>query len=193
MVVVNTAQPPADHDPSSFYRTAEPRPDWTVWREGPLMVLSKGVAFPMCCVKCGAPAQRTVRAKLMWHNPWLYLLAVFPGVLVYAIVATLVSQRAELDVPVCELHRVRRLKAIWAALAILVVSVVGPLAYMSTFTARDGDPVGVACALVPLGGLVALIVAIVGARLVVPTFIDGRVVKLNGAGEAFLAKCPPMV
>ena len=42
MVVVNTAQPPADHDPSSFYRTAEPRPDWTVWREGPLMVLSKG-------------------------------------------------------------------------------------------------------------------------------------------------------
>jgi hypothetical protein len=192
MVVVNPDQAPADHDPNSFYRTTEPRPDWTVWREGDQIVFTNGVAFPMCCVKCGAPAQRAIRTNLMWHNPWLYVLAIFPGVLIYAIVATIVSQRATVDVPVCEHHRVRRLQAMAAAGLILLASVVGPIAYMASVSASDGDPVGVACAIVPLGGLVALIVAIVGARLVVPSFIDKSVVKLKGAGAGFLAKCPPM-
>lgn len=191
MRTVNHAHPP-DHDPAMFYRSAEPRPDWTVWREGDQMVFSKGVALPMCCVKCGAPAERTVRTRLMWHNPWLYLLAAFPGVLIYAIVASMVSARADVDVPLCRAHFTRRRQALAAACLILVASVALPLVSMSIAASSDRDPMGLACAVIPVGGLVGLIVAVVGARLVVPTFIDGRVVKLRGAGEAFLARCPPM-
>lgn len=181
---------PTDYDPSAFYRTAEPRPDWNVWREGDLLVVSKGAPFPQCCVKCGAPAQRALRSKFMWHNPWLYLLAFFPGLLIYAIVATVVSQRAEFDVFVCEPHRVRRLKVLAAAWALIAASIVVPIVALSN-ASPDGNVGGLACVLGTVGLLVALIVASVGARLLTPTFIDNHVVKLKGAGPGFLSRCPP--
>ena len=188
---MNPLPPPSDYDPSSFYRSAQPQPDWPIWREGRTLVFSQGVAFPMCCVKCGAPAQATVPTRPQWHNPWLYVLAVFPGVLIYAIIATVVSRRAAVDVPVCEAHRLRRRRAIVGAWALAIASFVLPFALLPLVL--SGDALMGAQLLVLFGGLLAaIIIGVVGARLVTPTFIDARVVKLDGAGEAFLAKCPSM-
>lgn len=186
-----TSPIPTDYDPSSFYRTAQPQPDWNVWREGNLLVVSKGVAFPMCCVKCGAAAQRTVQTKLQWHNPWLYLLAIFPGLLIYAIVATVVSQRAEFALPVCEAHRARRLKTLGFAWFVLAASVGLPLLALAT-ASGGSDIAGLSCVAGTLGLLISLVVFSVGGRLLQPTFIDGYVVKLKGAGDGFLSRCPPM-
>ncbi len=186
-----TLPTPADHDPSSFYRTATPQPDWNVWREGNLLVVSKGVAFPMCCVKCGAAAQHTVRTRLIWHNPWLYLLVVFPGLLIYAIVATVVSQRAEFDLPVCEAHRVQRLRTLAVGGVILAASIGLPLLALSAASGGD-NTAGLSCIAGTFGMVVSLIVFAVGGRLLQPTFIDNYVVKLRGAGDGFLARCPPM-
>ncbi len=182
---------PTDYDPSSFYRTAQPQPDWNVWRQGNVLVVSKGVAFPMCCVKCGAAAQRTVRTKLQWHSPWLYLLAIFPGLLIYAIVATVVSQRAEFDLPVCEAHRVRRLQTLGFAWFVLAASIGLPLLALATASGSE-NTAGLSCIAGTMGMLVALVVFSVGGRLLQPTFLDGYVVKLKGAGDGFLSRCPPM-
>lgn len=182
--------PSSGPDASMLYRTMEPRPDWPVAREGALIVFSKGVPFPPFCVKCGADASATVRAKLQWHSPWLYLLIV-PGVIIYAIAASIVSERAEVALPLCEAHRSRRIKLLTVAWVAALASIATPVATLSLSPTGSSDNGALMCALPLVGMLGALIVGIVGGRIVTPTFIDSRVVKAKGAGPGFLDRCPP--
>ena len=178
------------HDPALFYRSMTPQQDLMIYREGQTIVFYKGVPVPDGCIKCGAPANRTVRTTLQWHTPWLYVLIFFPGLLIYAIVATMVSERAQVAIPLCELHRTRRVRMIAIAWVLALSSIVAPFA-LGAFDPQRGDASGLICAASVFGLLAACIVGIVGSRLLTPTFIDARVVKARGAGEAFLARCPP--
>ena len=61
------------------------------------------------CLKCGGPAQgERLTKKLYWHNPALYLLILFPGLLIYAIVAMIVQKRVTVSMPLCAMHRTQR-------------------------------------------------------------------------------------
>lgn len=180
-VETNTAAP--------AFRDMQPQPDWTVFREGSVLAFYQNVPFPCHCIKCAAPATRTVRTKLQWHNPWMYLLIVFPGLLIYAIAATIVSERAVVDVPLCERHHTLRFRSLAAAWALFAFSLIFPLVALNYSRADDALGAGV-CAIPCVGIFAALLVAIVGGRLLTPTYIDKQVVRVRGAGNAFLARCP---
>jgi hypothetical protein len=77
-------------------------------REGKVLVVPRGAAFPANCVKCGEPAERPWRKKFYWHNPLLYLLIIFPGLLIYAIIAMVVRKSIELAIPLCDVHHAER-------------------------------------------------------------------------------------
>jgi hypothetical protein len=87
-------------------------------RDGERLFLPRFTSLPPNCVKCGRPAEKPFRKKFFWHVPWLYILILFPGVLIYAIVALIVRKSIELDVPICEFHHAerRRYKTIGAVL-----------------------------------------------------------------------------
>jgi hypothetical protein len=77
-------------------------------RDGKKMIVPRGSSLPANCVKCGAVAQTPWRKKFFWHNPLLYLMIIFPGLLIYAIVALIVRKNMELNVPLCDNHHGER-------------------------------------------------------------------------------------
>jgi hypothetical protein len=79
----------------------------TLRREDDRLIVPRGAVLPPYCVKCGQPATGTVTKNFGWHSPWLYLL-IFAGLLLYAIVATIVMKRMKLAVPLCDEHRKSR-------------------------------------------------------------------------------------
>jgi hypothetical protein len=77
-----------------------------LWRCGKFLIMRKDATLPNRCVKCNADAAGyKLKRKLFWHHPALYLMIVFPGLLIYAIVATIVGKRARIEIGLCGEHR----------------------------------------------------------------------------------------
>ncbi|MGH9521855.1 MAG: hypothetical protein ACRD3E_04915 [Terriglobales bacterium] len=73
-------------------------------RRGKELHVPRAASLPATCVKCGSAASRPWRKKFYWHNPLLYLMIIFPGLLIYAIVVLIVRKQMELNVPLCDAH-----------------------------------------------------------------------------------------
>src|SRR5262245_40589761 len=83
-----------------------------IWRDKSTLVMTKDASLPDRCIKCNAPANglRLTR-KLAWHTPVLYL-TILIAVLVYAILAAVLSKRAIVYLGMCRQHFERRRKQI---------------------------------------------------------------------------------
>jgi len=154
-----------------------------LWREGKALVFAKVTHLPDACVKCGQPAAIRLRRKLSWHNPWLGLLIPL-GLLIYVIVASVVSKRAEVEIPLCEAHRKRRTLLTGLGIALLFL---GLFAFAGLLLARAG---AILAALAALVFLVGMVLAIVGQILVSPGRIDDHFVWLRGVHESLLSGQP---
>lgn len=73
-------------------------------RHGRDLHVPRAASLPPTCIKCGAAATTPWRKKFYWHNPLLYLMILFPGLLIYAIVALIVRKQMELNIPLCDAH-----------------------------------------------------------------------------------------
>lgn len=155
-----------------------------VWQQhGANLVMDKTAQLPDRCVKCNAYASgKRLRRKLTWHPPTLYLL-VLAGVLIYAIVATIVSEKATIYVGLCERHSKRRHAAILSSVGLLL------LGLLSLFMALAAE----SAILGLLGGgflLAAIVVACVAHSIVRAKKIDNRFVWLDGIDRNYLAQLP---
>jgi hypothetical protein len=166
------ARPSAHHSEASGF-----------WQEGKQLVFAKEARLPDRCVKCGAPAAARINRKLSWHNPLLYLLIPL-GVLIYAIVATIVSKRAQVEIPLCETHRQRRTLLTGIGVALLFL---GLLALVAVLLASAGAALGWLAFFVFFTGMV---LAIVGQTLPSPARIDDHFVWLRGVHESLLRHLP---
>src|SRR5262245_43504290 len=95
----------------------------SIHRDGKILVVPSGSTLPPFCVKCGAPATgKPLRKTFRWHESWLYVL-ILAGLLIYAIVATVVQKKMLLEVPFCDEHRSwrKRMNIIGAVLLIGVL------------------------------------------------------------------------
>jgi hypothetical protein len=157
-----------------------------VWRDGPLLVMTKGAALPDHCLKCNLPTGGwTLKRKLMWHPPYWYLLILF-NLIIYAIAAMIVRQTATVMVPLCEQHRRRRRRMI--ALAwVLVLSGVAAIVVGASYPDLAGP--GVLAALVLF--FAGLLTGAFGTQTAVPKRIDKRLVWLQKVHPEFLADLPP--
>ena len=187
MTFDGSPMPPAAVD--SAYRWMEPVPDWPVRREGDVVVFFRETALPACCVRCAAPATRSVRKTFTWHTPWLYL-ALLANALVYVLLALAVRKTARVDLPYCEACWRSRSRAIALAWGLTA----GPVALAVVLgSALTGDTAALAVVgAIPVGWIAALAVVVVGVRTPRAHFIDERFVKLRGFGDAFLARTPPL-
>jgi len=161
-----------------------PPPSEGVWFDRSTLVMTKDAPLPDRCVKCNAPANGfRLKRKLAWHHPAIYLLALM-AVLIYALVAGIVSKRAIIYVGLCAKHvRRRRVKIAvgWFLLIASFVSVITAIANYSGILGLIGFVVF----------FFAIIWLIVVARVVTPKRIDDHLVWLKGINSNYLSELPP--
>lgn len=117
-----------------------------------------------------------------WHQPWLYLLIIFPGLLIYAIVATIVMKRQKLEVPLCDQHRQRR--RMYLGIGWLLFLGCIPAGIWVGTSGPDMDGWGM---LVGFGAFFAsLVLFVLGTRVMTPKVIDDREGKFAGVSPAFI-------
>lgn len=153
------------------------------WRSGNLLVMRREASLPDRCVKCNSAAGgRKLTRKLSWHSPWLYLL-IPVGLLIYAIIATILSKRARIEIGLCEDHYNTRKRDVligWMSFLLSIVLFVAAGYFSNGWLAFAG--VGLL-----LGGI---IYAIVRTPMISPKRIDDSYVWLKGVTPAFIAELP---
>ncbi len=144
-----------------------------IWRDKSTLVMTKDASLPDRCVKCNAPANGVrLKRRLAWHSPVLYLL-IFLAVLIYVILAGMLSKRATVYLGLCNEHFQRRRKQKAIGWLLLAIGVVGPILAI----AYDYPMLGLLGFAVFLFAVVWLVVV---SRVVVVRKIDDQLVWLNG-------------
>ena len=160
-----------------------PPPSGGVWRDQSSLVMTRDAVLPDRCVKCNAAANGfRLKRKLAWHHPAIYLLA-FLAVLIYALVAGIVSKRAIIYVGLCADHvRLRRFKLAvgWLLLATGFIGAIVAFSYNSGIGGLLGFAVF----------MFAVVWLIVVTRVVKPKRIDDQLIWITGMNSDFLAQLP---
>jgi hypothetical protein len=164
-----------------------------VWRDGHQLVMSQDADLPYRCVKTNEPAETLLRRKLSWHSPVLFV-AILAGLLIYVILAIILSKKADIQVPISRRIQKRRSTAIVAGwllglggVATMVLACMF-LADSQNSTWKDAIP------FVIIGGIVfvvfsALISSSI-ASIVTPAKITDSPVWLKGVHSDYLALLP---
>jgi len=164
-----------------------------VWRDGKILVMSQGAELPYRCVKTNEPAETFLRRKLSWHPPAIFA-TILAGVLIYVILAMVLSKKADIRVPISHRIRKRRTMAIivgWLA----SLGGVG-LTILTCILLADSQNPAVKDALpfIVIGGIVFVIFSAVFsssiASIVTPTKITDRHVWLRGVNADYLDLLP---
>jgi hypothetical protein len=163
-----------------------------VWSYGNILVMHRQAQLPPTCIKCGAPGDGVpMKRKLTWHPWWVYLL-ILANLIIYIIVAAIVSSRATVYVGVCARHRAKRR----THLAIAWLLFLGALVafFVAGNLGRGNDDL---VAALVISGIVMILAALIWAVVIssmicTPYKIDPQYVWLKGAGAEYLAQFPPM-
>ena len=156
----------------------------TIWRSKSVLVMAKHAPLPQRCVKCNAPTQRTLKRNLRWHHPALYVL-IIGGMLLYFILAMVLSKSATIHVGLCETHAAARRRDILITWLLVLLSF-GCFYLSATLTDMTYLLVGV---VVLLG---AVIYGTVRVRVVAPQKIDDHYVWLTGVNTNYLKEFPEL-
>ena len=168
-----------------------------IWRDGDVLVIPnavrpkamsfgkgpKGFELPERCVKCdAAEGVKMYRRTLRWHHPGIYAV-ILANLIIYAIVAAIVSKTTIVEAGLCAKHRSKRRLGIglgWlGALAGIAVIIFG--------TATFSDDTAIAFV---IGGILLFLGSIVAgmlmSRIVWAKKIDLQWVRLAGIAPAYL-------
>ncbi|MGH9669734.1 MAG: double zinc ribbon domain-containing protein [Terriglobales bacterium] len=152
------------------------------------LIVPKGAPLPPFCVKCGQPVSgEFLKKKFYWHSPWLYLLILI-GLLIYAIIAMILTKHAQLMVPLCDRHRERRKNFLIATWVLLLGFIPGGILVGSLIPGDDGAGWGFLTGFTLF--LAGCVTAAVGSRLMRATEITETYATFKGVSEQFLAQLP---
>ncbi len=159
-----------------------------LWRDGNVLVMQPTASLPHRCVKCNAVADQPTRErKVYWHSPGVYVL-VLVNLIIYAIVAAIVRQRAIIAPGLCAEHKKRRRNAILVA---WLIALVGIGLFYAAITGAAPD----STTELSIAGILTIVASImwglVFGRIVYAKRIDLLYVRLRGCGVEFLDSLPP--
>jgi hypothetical protein len=149
------------------------------WRDGKRVVMDRNALLPDRCFKCDEPANGYRRVTTLTHVPTATEMMV--GAIAYAF-----AKRAPIEIGLCERHR--RSRAINVALASLAVLLSSLFVFTQIRATELVLPLLATAGL--LGGVIGLLYAALGFKVVRATKITETHVWLKGAGEPFLASLP---
>jgi len=171
---------------ADFAPVARPDSGASLWQDGEILVARSGADFPDRCIKCNAPAEGyRFKRTLRWHPPAYYALLL--NIIIYVIVETIVSRKAEVAAGLCRDHRARRRNAIlvgWLTtmlgIALLIVGAAVADRGLGWFMAGGGLLI-----------LFGLVYGTVRSQILVPRRIEKGIVRLQKVDRDFLAPLPP--
>jgi hypothetical protein len=172
-----------------MYQPAAGQP---MWRENDRLIVPKVVSLPLRCVKCNQEITDSWRWRktLYRHHPALALLVLFPGLIIYVIVALCVRQKAVGEASLCEEHRSGRNTKIaltWIMTLGSFVVLIGGIMLAANSNDAAYAMIGILLFIVML---IAAIVIGNMARVVSPTKMEGNFAWLKGAGPEYLNNFP---
>lgn len=97
--------------------------------------------LPGICMKCGQPATVRVSHRFAWHPPWVPVL-ILVNLLIYAIIAMILTKRMTVNMPMCDEHRTYwRKRALWTWLtfAIVVLGSISGIGFLQTINPPQRD------------------------------------------------------
>jgi hypothetical protein len=169
----------------SFQAASLPSPTHnmpTIWRSNSALVMSKQALLPGRCVKCNAPTQHTLKRNLRWHHPALYI-SIVGSLLLYLILALVLSKSATIHVGLCETHVAARKRDIILTCFFVLLSFAS---FYVAYATEDSTFLFVG-AVAFLGGV---IYGIVRTKVVAPQKIDDHYVWLTGVNANYLQQFP---
>ena len=149
------------------------------WRDGKRVAMDRNAVLPDRCFKCNEPADGYRRTVKLTHVPLGTEMMV--GAIAYAF-----AKQAKVEVGLCERHR--RSRAINIALISLAILGASILVFTQVQATDVVLPLLATAGLI--GGVIGLLYAAVGTRLVRASGITDTHVWLKGAGAPFLASLP---
>ena len=157
--------------------------------DGAIIIGPPLMNLPDRCVKCNAVGTKRMKKQYSWHNPLLFLMIIFPGLLIYAIVALIVQKKGTAHFSLCEVHAKRRSRMILFAwlMALLMIAIAVGGCVMVANRQVDEDFVPLFIMVGIFGSLVSAVVGVIGSRVFSPKFIDVSTMRLRGAGSEFLS------
>ncbi|MDZ4816986.1 MAG: DUF4339 domain-containing protein [Verrucomicrobiota bacterium] len=154
-----------------------------VSRTGKLIIADLQATFPDRCVKCNKPVTGLKRKmKFAYYTPWLYLLLLV-NLIVFIIVAAIVSKKATYEIAVCDYHKRKRTQTILIAWGLILFSIV---LFIVAGAISSFWPVMVGVLFI-VGGV---IFGAIRAPYLTPSFIDKEIARIKGAGPEFLNSLP---
>jgi hypothetical protein len=160
-----------------------------LWRQGNTLVLRNGVILPPRCLKSNEPTESRWNRTLSWHPPWVMVL-IFVALLIYVIVALILTKRATFQFPISARFRAKRRNALLVGWGLALAGVVS---FFASFALLDSDFEAVGAVML-IGGLILPIVGAVWGiycgRLLWPTQIDDYFTWLSGVCPEYLATLP---
>ena len=184
------ASPQTDFESPPPIRPSSPTKPQGMWSKGKVLVMHKDAPFPNYCVKSGVPATERLTRKLSWHHPAIAL-SIFLGLLVYVILALVLTKRATIFVPLSPEWFARRRNAILTG---WLIAFAGLALFIGGFFLPEGVREA-AIGWCILGGIVLMIVGWayggIRSRVVWPAKIDDQYVYLKGVNPSLLAELPP--
>ena len=162
-----------------------------LWRDGHLLVTALTSELPDRCVKCNGPADGyRLRKTYYWHPSAWYLMIIFPGILIYAIVAMIIRKKITIGIGLCPMHRSKRKNSLLIGWLLFSFGVLGLIAGIAVSANSRGDD-GV---IVVLAGVALLFFsalwAIFGVRLLTPRKADKQFAWFSGASPEFMREIP---
>jgi predicted RNA-binding Zn-ribbon protein involved in translation (DUF1610 family) len=164
-------------------------PGLGIWRDGKRLVMRKTAELPNVCVKTNLPADGWLRRKMYWHQPAIYVLILISPV-IYAIVALIVRQKADIRVGLCA-ERIKRRR--WIMAGAWLVGLAGIGVMVLGIKLAGPRPDDVAPFLMMGGVMIGILAAIVGitlTRVVRPERITRDYVWISGVHPEFVASFP---
>ncbi len=179
------AAPPAPGGYSAQPVQPKPTPFAGLWRQGNILVMHKMAPLPDICLKSNQPATRRLKRNLQWHHPAIAL-TILAGLLIYVILALILTKRAYLQIPLTEewyATRQRRLIYAWGVGLVFLAMI--PLGIV---LAVQSDEPGYLLLLLlgVIGGLFTLIGGQAAVGMVSPQRITDEYVWLKGVHPDFL-------
>ncbi|MGE0606587.1 MAG: hypothetical protein AB7O62_05615 [Pirellulales bacterium] len=174
--------------PPEYVPTESAGPFDGIWRDGKQLLTHRQAILPDICVKTNLPAEGgRLPRNLSWHSPWFALLILF-NLLIYLVVALIVTKRAKIEIGISQAARRRRRKGILIGLGIALLGVAIPFVVGVAF-GTDG-PFAASLAVGMLIFIVGLIVAAKFAAVVSAAKITDTHIWLNGVHPDYLARLP---
>jgi hypothetical protein len=165
-------------------------PSEVLWRENDLLVMrSPRGSLPDRCVRCNAAAEGyRLSRTVYWHHPAYYVLIVWPGLLIYVIVAVIVRRKAQVELGLCPFHASRRRWAIGMGWLLAVGGIV--LMVASAMLADDKFEYWWIVLILGIAALLAGVIwGSIGARtLWAKRITRDRITYLRGADPRFLSE-----